>query len=117
MFIILDEDQHMHAKKFKYDPRYGLEVEKEPEHWKQKAMETIDFHLKVVNKNTAKNVIMFLGDGMSIPTITAARIYMGQLQDQLGEEAMLSFEQFPVTGLSKVRFLRILVMFRCLFTL
>lgn len=35
--------------------------------------------LKQPNKNTAKNVIFFLGDGMSIPTITAARMYLGKL--------------------------------------
>lgn len=34
--------------------------------------------LKQPNRNTAKNVIFFLGDGMSIPTITAARMYLGK---------------------------------------
>jgi Alkaline phosphatase len=51
----------------------------------------------------AKNVILFLGDGMSIPTLAAARIYMGQLANRTGEEISLAFEQFPFTGLSKVR--------------
>lgn len=50
----------------------------------------------------AKNVILFLGDGMSIATMTAARIYMGQLANKTGESEMLSFEKFPFTGLSKV---------------
>lgn len=49
-----------------------------------------------LNTNLAKNVIMFLGDGMSIPTITAGRVYLG------GEEKQFSFEKFPYTGLSKV---------------
>lgn len=39
---------------------------------------------------------------MSIPTITAARIYSGQLRGRRGEESKLSFEQFPYMGLSKV---------------
>lgn len=39
---------------------------------------------------------MFLGDGMSFPTIAATRMYMG------GEEMELSFEKFPYTGFSKV---------------
>lgn len=43
-----------------------------------------------------------MGDGMSIGTITAARIYLGQLYNQSGEQAQLSFEKFPFTGLSKV---------------
>ena len=53
-------------------------------------------------EGVAKNVIMFLGDGMSIPTITASRILKGQLQNNTGEEAMLSFDEFPYSGLSKV---------------
>jgi alkaline phosphatase len=51
------------------------------------------------NTNIAKNVIMFLGDGMGISTVTAARIYKGQQNGQTGEEAELSFETFPYTGL------------------
>lgn len=54
------------------------------------------------NNNTATNTIFFLGDGMSIPTITAARIYLGQLRGRRGEESKLSFEKFPYMGLSKV---------------
>jgi len=52
--------------------------------------------------NKAKNVIMFLGDGMSLTTLTAARIFKGQLQNTSGESEHLSFEQFPFTGISKV---------------
>src|SRR5262245_10747064 len=43
----------------------------------------------------AKNVILFVGDGMGISTITAARILEGQLNGKPGEENRLSFEQFP----------------------
>lgn len=50
----------------------------------------------------AKNLIMFLGDGMSLTTLTAARIYKGQLQNMSGESDSLSFEKFPFTGISKV---------------
>ncbi|KAK7065464.1 hypothetical protein SK128_010051 [Halocaridina rubra] len=53
------------------------------------------------NTNVAKNVILFLGDGMSIPTLTAARIYKGQLSKRGGEEGSLTFENFPHVGLSK----------------
>lgn len=48
-------------------------------------------------------MILFLGDGMSIPTLAAARVYVGQLTGNSGEETVLSFEDFPNTGLSKVR--------------
>lgn len=46
---------------------------------------------------------MFLGDGLSIPTLAAARTYLGQSHGHTGEETVLSFEEFPHTGLSKVR--------------
>jgi len=49
----------------------------------------------------AKNVILFLGDGMGISTVTAARIFAGQQDGGPGEEHRLSFEHFPVTGLAK----------------
>lgn len=49
----------------------------------------------------AKNVILFIGDGMGISTITAARIYDGQKRGQTGEENQLSFEKFPNVALVK----------------
>lgn len=49
----------------------------------------------------AKNVILFLGDGMSLTTVAAARILEGQRKGNPGEENVLSWEQFPHTALSK----------------
>ncbi len=49
----------------------------------------------------AKNVILFIGDGMGISTITAARIYEGQKRGETGEENQLSFEKFPNLALVK----------------
>src|SRR5262245_43388443 len=54
-----------------------------------------------VSDEPARNVILFIGDGMSLSTVTAARILEGQLRGQPGEENMLSFERMPWTGLSK----------------
>ena len=48
----------------------------------------------------AKNVILFIGDGMGISTVTATRILDGQLKGGLGEENILSWETFPYTALS-----------------
>ena len=53
------------------------------------------------DKAKAKNVILFVGDGMSLTTVAAARIYEGQLRNQPGEENQLSFEKFPNTAFSK----------------
>lgn len=49
----------------------------------------------------AKNVILFLGDGMSLTTVAAARILDGQRKGGPGEENLLSWEQFPATAFSK----------------
>lgn len=47
-------------------------------------------------------MILFIGDGMGVSTVTAARIYGGQLKGKQGEESVLEFEKFPNVGLSKV---------------
>ena len=49
----------------------------------------------------AKNVILFVGDGMGIATVTAARIREGQLRGETGEENLLFFERLNFTALSK----------------
>jgi alkaline phosphatase len=49
----------------------------------------------------AKNVILFVGDGMSIGTITAARIFEGQRRGMMGEEYQLTMETLPYVALSK----------------
>ncbi|GAB5348546.1 alkaline phosphatase [Alteriqipengyuania sp. 357] len=54
-----------------------------------------------VAQGTAKNVILFVGDGMGISTITAARILDGQQKGQQGEENSLSFEEFDNVALVK----------------
>ena len=68
-----------------------------------------DAEQKTINKQRlpgrgrAKNVILFVGDGMGISTITAARILEGQQKGLVGggEENNLSFDLFPYTGLAK----------------
>ncbi|KAB0803633.1 hypothetical protein PPYR_00603 [Photinus pyralis] len=70
--------------------------------WRSQANATLFERLKkTANTNLAKNVIMFLGDGMSITTIAAARALLGQRDKKPGEETQLSFEKFPFVGLSK----------------
>ncbi|MGH8076125.1 MAG: alkaline phosphatase [Lysobacter sp.] len=49
----------------------------------------------------AKNVILFVGDGMSLTTVAAARILDGQRKGAPGEENRLSWEHYPSTALSK----------------
>lgn len=52
-------------------------------------------------KAKARNVILFIGDGMSLTTVAAARIFEGQQRGQPGEENQLSFEKFPYSAFSK----------------
>lgn len=49
----------------------------------------------------AKNIILFIGDGMGISTITAARIFDGQAKGLDGESHSLSFESFENVSLIK----------------
>lgn len=49
----------------------------------------------------AKNVILFIGDGMGVSTVTAARIFDGQSRGLSGEEHLLEFERFPHLALVK----------------
>lgn len=62
-----------------------------------------------LNTNKAKNIIIFIGDGMNLPTVTAARIYKAQYEARKlkkrvnGEESHLTFETFPNVALSKAR--------------
>ena len=50
----------------------------------------------------AKNVILFVGDGMGVFTVSAGRIYKAQSRNLMGDDALLSFEKFPHVGISKV---------------
>lgn len=49
----------------------------------------------------AKNIIIFVGDGMGVASLSTGRIYKGQLANRSGEEEVLSFDHFPYTGFSK----------------
>lgn len=57
---------------------------------------------KVLQVKNCYHANFFTGDGMSLATIMAARTFSGQLERGLGEESILDFESFPVTGLARV---------------
>uniref|UniRef100_A0A3B4A6W3 Alkaline phosphatase n=1 Tax=Periophthalmus magnuspinnatus TaxID=409849 RepID=A0A3B4A6W3_9GOBI len=76
--------------------------EEDPEYWRAQARQALKATLsRKTNTNVAKNVILFLGDGMSITTITASRILKGQLQNQSGEDSVMTMDTFPSVGLIK----------------
>ncbi|XP_032049585.1 intestinal-type alkaline phosphatase-like [Aythya fuligula] len=76
--------------------------EEDPSFWNKQAAAAIEASFKIQPRtNEAKNLIIFLGDGFGIPSITAARILNGQLQGKLGPETPLFLDSFPYTALSK----------------
>ena len=53
------------------------------------------------NEGLAKNIVIVVGDGMSLSTVAAARIYKGQRAGRDGPSSRLTWEAFPHFGLSK----------------
>ncbi|NXM49509.1 PPBI phosphatase, partial [Gymnorhina tibicen] len=73
-----------------------------PSFWNKQAAAAIEASFKIQPRiHQAKNLILFLGDGFGIPTITATRILKGQQQGKLGPETPLALDAFPYVALSK----------------
>lgn len=71
--------------------------ERNPSFWHLSGQSYLDQRLNSQpNHNIAKNLVIFIGDGMSLSTQMATRAYLGN------ENKYLSFEKFPYTGLSRV---------------
>jgi len=82
--------------------RVDWSIEKNAEFWKEQGRISIEEALKKrENTRIAKNIIMFLGDGMGVTTVTAGRIRKGQVNGELGEDFVTEMEQFPHLGLAK----------------
>ncbi|WP_439534613.1 alkaline phosphatase [Polymorphobacter sp.] len=79
---------------------------KNDDYW-QMGRAVIAQRLKVVHRpKRAKNIVLMIGDGMGVATVTAARIFAAQYPDdgsprRSGEENVLSFETMPYTALIK----------------
>ncbi|MEO1553802.1 MAG: alkaline phosphatase, partial [Pseudomonadota bacterium] len=67
----------------------------------QKAEAAVQARLDDAFMPKAKNVILFVGDGMGISTITAGRIYAGQKRGLDGESYELAMESLPNMALSR----------------
>lgn len=80
-------------------PALAASAEESPAQWFRDGAERA--HQLGAGTVPARNLIVFIGDGMSLTTVTAARILEGQQRGQSGEENQLSFEQFPYTAFSK----------------
>src|SRR5215471_3680410 len=77
------------------------EVPKSPQGWFDAGKQAVERNqAERLATGKAKNVILFIGDGMGISTVTAARILDGQQRGIDGEFNRLSFERFPYTAFS-----------------
>ena len=83
-------------------PSYPVKRQESAETWLRDGRTAIE-RAKALkpNRKRAKNVILFVGDGMGVTTLTAARILEAQMRGESGEENRLSFENFPYSALSK----------------
>ncbi|XP_059054727.1 membrane-bound alkaline phosphatase-like [Achroia grisella] len=104
LFVVLlhpSFERDVYHKRQQY-PTVKIQEEADPAFWLNEARLGIESRLSnTLNRNKARNVVLFLGDGMSLPTLAAARTLQGQREGRTGEESQLFFETFPTTGLSK----------------
>ncbi|CAH1267518.1 ALPL [Branchiostoma lanceolatum] len=100
-------DDQAHRGRARSDARdYGgaPEAEENPAFWNNMAGRSIQDALRIQrnhNTNVAKNVVLFLGDGMGAVSVTSARILKGQKAGNPGEETMLAMDTLPHMAHSK----------------
>ncbi len=83
---------------------FAAQAQPSPEEWYEMGRAKVAGFLEqrgAAEVPRAKNVILFVGDGMGMSTVTAARILEGQMRGENGEENELFFETFPHVALSK----------------
>nr|XP_027198619.1 alkaline phosphatase-like [Dermatophagoides pteronyssinus] len=77
-------------------------VPEDPQYWRKLTKKTLYYSKKFVHANEikqAKNAILFLGDGMGFPSISAARLLKRQLTGNYGEN--LAFEKWDNVAVMK----------------
>jgi alkaline phosphatase len=83
-------------------PPFPVKREETPATWQRDGWNAVErAKREKPRKGKAKNVILFIGDGMGVSTLTASRILEGQMRGESGEENRLSFEEFPYSALSR----------------
>jgi alkaline phosphatase len=79
----------------------SLTAAESPERWYQDGERRVAERRAQLDPPPARNVILFIGDGMNLATVNAARILQGQLAGGPGEDNLLSFERFEYSALAK----------------
>lgn len=72
-----------------------------PERWYREGRDEVAERRARSGAGEARNLVLFVGDGMSLATISAARILAGQRAGGPGEEHVLAFERFEHLALAK----------------
>lgn len=87
------------------DSLWDLMLVSDQEYWYEQARIALRKRLQYATDRRphAKNVLLFVGDGMGVSTATAARILRGQRLGKPGEEHELAWDSFPTVALAKVR--------------
>ncbi|XP_055316563.1 alkaline phosphatase-like [Sitodiplosis mosellana] len=94
LVIVFEENSDVLEPVIDDVPEINLPIEQRT--WYDDAIDELRDSMKFKqNKHKAKNIILFMGDGMGLSTVTASRIY------KYGEEGRLSWESFPNFGLLK----------------
>ncbi|XP_072384783.1 alkaline phosphatase-like [Diabrotica undecimpunctata] len=75
------------------------------EYWYEQARialrKRLQYSMETERRPFAKNVVLFVGDGMGVATATAARILRGQRLGKRGEDHDLAWDSFPAVALAK----------------
>ena len=72
------------------------------EHWLEEGRRELREALALSpNTGLARNVVLVVGDGMSLTTVAGARILKGQRAGRDGASSSLAWEDFPHLGLAK----------------
>ncbi|RLU24078.1 hypothetical protein DMN91_004287 [Ooceraea biroi] len=86
--------------------------QQEREVWYEAATRAIETRIRAAALSTsvtgtmpptgvARGVVLFVGDGMGMSTLTAARILSGQRRGNPGEEVQLAWDSFPAVALAR----------------
>lgn len=94
------DEYHKHSRsthpKATVTPDSVLELQSD--YWRNRAQDVLRAKINAAKStdNVAKNVIFFIGDGMSVQTVTAARIHTGK-----DEKFEFAFDKMPSSGFAK----------------
>ncbi|KAL7061778.1 hypothetical protein AAHC03_01480 [Spirometra sp. Aus1] len=87
------------------EPWKVVDAEISPEYWQKEAEKFIAAACKrfpvLKSEKPAKNVILFLGDGMGIPTIAASRFYLADRTGLNGSMLTHPFEEWPFSTVAR----------------